>query len=234
MEPGTAEKWGCAIPCQPGPQSEDDWNIEAKQTTLNLGLDQNNAHVQPTGLYHYHGVPEGLLKGEDIEHIGWAADGFPMYHSHDVTTSYRLKSGTRPNGPLGTYDGTYTQDYEYVKDSGDLDECNGMNIVSKEFPEGSYAYFLTDEFPFIPRCLFGTPDQSFEKKGDAQNTNQQQAPNQNTQAPNMPPQAAQDACKTKTQGTSCSFVDRSNTITGTCEPIQNTLACKPQGAPPPR
>ena len=35
-----------------------------------------------------------------------------------------------------------------------LDQCNGGNL------NGRYTYFVTDEYPFIPRCLFGiiSPD----------------------------------------------------------------------------
>src|SRR6185369_14950428 len=29
------------------------WNYEAKSGYLDLGLDEHNAHVQPTGAYHY-------------------------------------------------------------------------------------------------------------------------------------------------------------------------------------
>ena len=34
-----------------------------------LGTDCNNAHVQPTGAYHYHGLPEGLINrlGEGVD-----------------------------------------------------------------------------------------------------------------------------------------------------------------------
>lgn len=31
-----------------------DWNIEALTGGITLGLDSNNAHVQPNGAYHYH------------------------------------------------------------------------------------------------------------------------------------------------------------------------------------
>ena len=35
---------------------------EALSGAVPLGIDANNAHVQPTGAYHYHGVPTGLLR----------------------------------------------------------------------------------------------------------------------------------------------------------------------------
>lgn len=41
------------------------------------------------------------------------------------------------------------QDWVYTDGAGDLDECNGVII------NGEYAYFITDSFPFIPRCHMG-------------------------------------------------------------------------------
>jgi hypothetical protein len=51
--------------------------------------------------------------------------------------------------------GTFTQDYEYVAGSGDLDECNGRFGVTPEFPNGIYHYYITDTYPFIQRCVKG-------------------------------------------------------------------------------
>ena len=81
-----------------------------------------------------------------------------------MTSSYQLKSGDCPGGetaPGGTYDGTFVADYEYVEGSGTLDECSGKMTVTPEFPEGTYAYFLTQDFPWIPRCYKGTPAKDF-------------------------------------------------------------------------
>ena len=151
------------------------WSYDPFRMTGQLGLDENHAHVQPTGAYHYHGLPTGLMGGMD-EHsplVGYAADGFPIYakygHTDGVvtaqTSSYRIKSGTRPSGPGGTYDGTFVEDWEYVAGAGSLDACNGMDTVTPDFPEGTYAYFITDEFPYIPRCWVGTPSrEGFAKK----------------------------------------------------------------------
>lgn len=51
--------------------------------------------------------------------------------------------------PFGKHDGSYKEDYEYVKGSGDLDECNGGIL------RGKYVYFATGNFPFFPRCHWG-------------------------------------------------------------------------------
>lgn len=148
-----------------------------------LGLDQYNAHVQPNGAYHYHGIPVGLL--DKVSHgqskmalLGWAADGFPMYGPWGYTNpkdpasplkklkpSYRIRQGSRQGGPGGKYDGTFLVDYEYVKGLGDLDECNARFGPTPEFPTGTYYYVLTDQYPYIPRIFRGTPDKSFERRG---------------------------------------------------------------------
>ena len=163
-----------------------EWNLEA--TNSPLGLDCNNAHVQPTGKYHYHGVPTNYLNSLNIETdamtlVGFAADGFPIYYKYGygnaidnttaveaMTSSYRLKTGARPgNGitaPCGEYDGVYVNDYEYVDGLGTLDEANGRMGVTPEFPNGTYYYIITDEFPGIPRYFRGIPTNDFRLGGD--------------------------------------------------------------------
>ncbi len=174
FDPSTAEFWRN--------DRSSIWNMEAIVRGRGLlGMDSSNAHVQPNGAYHYHGVPHGLIRQLHGENkmllIGWAADGFPMYgplayrDANDAMSaivtmrpSYRLKSGTRPGGnagPGGRYDGTYTVDFEYVAGAGDLDECNGRHGVTPEFPKGTYYYVVTADFPFVPRKCRGTPDPSF-------------------------------------------------------------------------
>ena len=174
FDPGAAEWW----------QGNHDWQYEPLSGNYDLGTDDSNAHVQPNGAYHYHGMPYGWLKqltgGENkMVQLGWAADGFPIYNNYDhadpkdpkspvkkLLSSYHFKKGQRPSGsPGGPYDGTFVADYEYVKGSGDLDECNGRFGPTPEFPEGTYHYCLTDVFPFIPRLMKGTPDPSFFRKG---------------------------------------------------------------------
>lgn len=160
------------------------WQYEPHGGAINLGLDSSNAHVQPNGAYHYHGIPNGLLEklGGDqpkMTLIGWAADGFPIYgpwgysEAKDagsglkkLATSYAIKQGTRPAGsPGGKYDGSFVNDYEYIDGAGDLDASNGRFGVTPEFPAGTYYYVLTNEYPFIPRQFAGTPDASFERRG---------------------------------------------------------------------
>lgn len=179
MEPGTAGTCGnaggttCDLAAGTG-----SWNMEALgQTAFNFGTDENNAHVQPNGAYHYHGMPEQYIiklgKGAGtMTLVGWAPDGFPIYARYGYNTatnaasgvkvlrgSYRLKTTPDANRPSTTAYamGTFTQDYEYAAGSGDLDECNGRTGVTPEFPSGIYHYMVTDTYPFIGRCVKGTP-----------------------------------------------------------------------------
>ena len=162
------------------------WRLEALGgfTPFRFGTDDNNAHVQPNGAYHYHGIPEGFLalqnKGQSMTLIGWAADGFPIYArwghetAYDATSptramqgSYSLKTladASRP--PVSTYPlGTFSQDYEYVEGLGDLDECNGRSGVTPEFPQGIYHYFATDNYPYFQRCVKGAVKVSERPRG---------------------------------------------------------------------
>lgn len=157
FEPETAERVIC--------QSWESYKIEAIQNFTNLGLDFNNAHVQPTGAYHYHGVPKNLidtLQWEDIVHVGFAQDGFLIYYSKkwSYDSSYSLIDKPR-EGNNCKYrskeidiewtiaDGTFVSDWEYKEWSWNLDRCNGA------FVNGVYAYFITNEYPYVWRCLNG-------------------------------------------------------------------------------
>ncbi len=153
------------------------WQYEATAEGIDLGLDANNAHVQPTGAYHYHGIPMGLVGSLDAQShsplVGWAGDGFPIYVRYgysdpndptspirNLASSYTIRTGERAGGPGGTYDGSFVEDYEYVAGLGDLDENNGRFAITPEYPQGIYQYMLTDAFPVIPRSFAGTLDPS--------------------------------------------------------------------------
>ena len=88
------------------------------------------------GAYHYHGLPNCVTKKVDAisgpSHIiGVALDGFLIYGANDI------------NGKLVP--------------SSALDECNGINSPTPEFPDGVYHYVLpgsTDATSSI-RCFHG-------------------------------------------------------------------------------
>jgi hypothetical protein len=154
------------------------WRIEALgQKSFDFGADVNNAHVQPDGAYHYHGIPEGILTKNGVTSgspkmllIAWAPDGYPIYARYGRSTatdassalkiiksSYSLKTtpdSGRPSVSIIPM-GAFTQDYQYVAGSGDLDECNGRTDVTPEFPNGIYHYYSTDTYPYMTRCWKG-------------------------------------------------------------------------------
>ena len=160
LQPGTAETVTCS--------SGETLRVEALQEAYNLGLDFNNAHVQPDGEYHYHGVSELLAEAysttSDLVHIGFAADGYLIYYSKSGAYSSGYSLSTTPRTGTGctlslgnasvvvdgtTPDGTYLSDWEWDASTGDLDSCNGTTI------NGTYAYVMTNEYPYISRCLNG-------------------------------------------------------------------------------
>lgn len=103
--------------------------------------------------------------------IGFAFDGFPIYGAigranpdgtgdfRRIKSSYRKRNITaRQTLPDGTQlaanqygpavstqypVGLYLQDFEYVAGLGDLDEHNGRFCITPEYPDGTYAYFVT-------------------------------------------------------------------------------------------
>ncbi|MGJ8673195.1 YHYH protein [Rubritalea sp.] len=149
-------------------------------------------HGMPTGLIEI--IQKSKAEKKQMTLVGWAADGFPIYAKFgyvdpndpskglkEMHSSYQLKSGDRPGSidpkslkrvrqttnslePGGSYDGTFVQDYDYKEGSGDLDQANGRFGKTPEFPEGTYHYYITAEFPFVPRFFRGAPSPTFKKR----------------------------------------------------------------------
>lgn len=158
FRPETADYYDATSPRGFSRDSSSGWNLEGMGAADMLGMDHNNAHVDNRGIYHYHGVPTGLLEATQGTHIGYAADGFEIHYVSDAAKSgWTLKQGTRPTAPGGRYDGTYLEDWEYTG-AGNLDECNGATL------DGQYVYFATDTFPFYPRCFWGDVSADFRRR----------------------------------------------------------------------
>ena len=124
-------------------------NPKALRLSLNDNLD-NLGNVPPT------------LSHSPI--LGYAFDGNPIYGPYGysdsldsgssiarMTSSYVLKN-SRVGGPTTTaYPlGYFVEDYEYTHRSGTLDENNGRFCVTPEYPEGTYAYFVTITSSNVP------------------------------------------------------------------------------------
>lgn len=127
----------------------------------------------------------GALNANASRHspiIGYALDGYPIYgpfgydsagHVQRMKSSYRLRSISQrsilPDGTVLTPGqegpdvsaafplGTFAEDYEFARNSGDLDEYNGRWTRTPDYPSGTYAYFLTG-WPYLigPR-YYGVP-----------------------------------------------------------------------------
>lgn len=78
------------------------------------------------------------------------------------------KAITIPAGTVVTFEflsGAFIEDYEFVPNSGLLDQYNGRYCVTPEFPAGTYAYFATQDinnnpvYPyFVGRAFYGSVD----------------------------------------------------------------------------
>jgi len=132
------------------------WSLDIFGAKNKLGLDMNNGHVGPNGLYHYHGIAKTLIGTSGSSLIGYAGDGFEIHYvGSKVTSGYKLKTGYRSSGPGGKYDGSYNEDYLHHPVKGFLDECNGGEL------DGKFVYFVTDTYPFLGRCLWGDISSGF-------------------------------------------------------------------------
>lgn len=151
---------------------------------------QNLWHYDPiTASPARPGLIEGLVanRGKHSPIIGFALDGYPIYGPwaaegrmrssyqwRKITARDSLPDGTvlapgqtgpavTPQHPLGTF----AEDFEYVPGSGDLDQYNGRIAKTPEYPDGTYAYFLTTNrdgglaYPYLLaheyRGQFGAP-----------------------------------------------------------------------------
>jgi hypothetical protein len=117
--------------------------------------------------------------------IGWAFDGHPIYgpwgyiNANDNTsaptrmTSSFSQLNTDTHRPIGSKytdtitvngqsvtltAGSFLQDFTYSPGSGTLDSSNGRYGVTPEYPNGTYAYFITVDSSNVPEYpyIFGT------------------------------------------------------------------------------
>jgi hypothetical protein len=141
-----------------------------------ISFDNCLGHPGPGGEYHHHVNPTCLYNDKDSLHhspiIGYAFDGFPIYGAYAyantngtgaikrMKSSFVLNTGTTRNkGPQvdATYPlGAFIEDRTFVSGAGDLDIHNGRFCVTPDYPNGTYAYFVTiDEnlYPVYPYVI---------------------------------------------------------------------------------
>ncbi len=114
------------------------FNLTNAQGQLVPFMDSCHGHPapHPRAQYHYHGLPPCVTVQVDQENgpshiIGFAFDGFPIYGDRDI-------SGKKI-------------------DPKTLDNCNGIESPTPEFPNGIYHYVLLDVHTVQSsiRCLHG-------------------------------------------------------------------------------
>ncbi len=125
-------------------------NPKALRVALNDNI--NNAGTEPAEKTH-------------SPIVGFAYDGNPIYGAFGyenpldssssivrMTSSYSL-NGTRKEGPsLSKYPlGSFNNDYTYTHKSGTLDQNNGRFCITPDFPQGTYAYFITIDSNQVPQ-----------------------------------------------------------------------------------
>lgn len=139
----------------------------------------------PTGVPDAAQIPylNGTLTHPDghSKILGFAVDGYPIYGPYGYSISTSSTSGVRrmvtgyslnsSRGTLGGYSpstvtyplGTFVQDFTFTN-SGDLDTHNGRYCITPDYPNGTYAYFVTVDatlapiYPYvIGTTYYGTP-----------------------------------------------------------------------------
>lgn len=119
--------------------------MDSPATAPRMSAAAGGGLAERDGVYTYTGIPEALVS-KDLSHVGYAADGFPVF----VSKSKKFKSGYNAKG-------------NYKPGAGNLDLCNGVTVNGK-----FYIYVLTQEFPPTPLCWSGSPDKSFLKRAASQ------------------------------------------------------------------
>lgn len=234
IRPGTADWYDGSSPRGHSRDRSSGWNLDGLGPVNTLGMDQNNAHVDNRGIYHYHGPSKSILNAAQGTLIGYSADGHELHYvGSKQSSSWQLKKGTRSSAPGGAHDGAYNQDWEYVANSGSLDKCNGATV------NGKYVYYATDTYPFFPRCAYGEVSSDFAGRGGqagVQRGNQQggQRNRQRLAQSNSgggrrgPPQEAISACASASIGNSCSFQTQRGNLSGQCILTRDQQkACRP-------
>lgn len=132
-------------------------------------LDCWKANAAMANYNDYYGGSQ--FNGDNLRHpdghsklVGFAFDGFPIYGPYGYEDPWEATQNTRPmlsqyrtrnievdgrpdygNTPQNPPAGSLMQDWEYIEGLGDLDYHNGRFCVTPEFPNGTYAYFLSTQ-----------------------------------------------------------------------------------------
>ncbi len=159
---------------------------------LNTGFsfDIYHAHVQRTGMYHYHSTPRVLYTGSpDLGDamicdtgvvspvIGFAGDGFPLFGPcftdetgtvRAAQSSYEIKQGKRQD--VGDYLTPYAvgnvlgdeYDGQFIGDHEYVAGSGDLDACNGMTVDGQYGYYVTADYPYALKCFSGTPNPEFD------------------------------------------------------------------------
>lgn len=185
----------------------DAFDAEYRDAAAHEILDSCDGHPHEDGMYHYHDLSSCIPDAMETNVIGWAFDGFPI---------------TGPEVAPGKYLTT-----------ADLDECHGITsaVDINGTMVDTYHYVMTQDFPYSVSCFRG---KSYEPKpaanGQMNMSGMQMSGSSNagSNGGQTPPQAAIDACSSKSLGSSCSFSTPNGSLSGLCNQTPGgTIACVP-------
>jgi hypothetical protein len=179
---------GPADPDNPFDRACTGWEYEVNDPRVAalVGMpDEVPGHVQPGGLFHYHGYPARMIAARRAAQgnpdgtmiVGYSADGFPIIDFRlrdavrrpvELVSGYRLRHGPRVSVPFsdpaqvpeGDFDGLFVQDYVYDPPS-QHDAADGPRRIALDHRNG---IVLGEGLPSLPGyppahyCYALTPD----------------------------------------------------------------------------
>lgn len=114
-------------------------------------LDSCHGHSSPDKQYHYHASPDCVIDKDDCYFLGFLRDGYKVFGGYCTDDNNdTLAACYAPNDEILAS----TPGYNFTgvgTDGCQLDEANGFEDSS-----GSYAYYMSDSYPWIPIFYAGS------------------------------------------------------------------------------
>ena len=124
-----------------------------RETTYAVDANGNTIYTE-SDLKKQNNIEVNSTKHSPI--IGWAYDGHPIYGPYGyaspsggaikrMVSGYEVSLNTTNRPPVSQYfDGFFVEDFLF-RATGDLDRNNGRYCITPDYPQGTYAYFMTIE-----------------------------------------------------------------------------------------
>ncbi|MCH2113232.1 MAG: YHYH protein [Planctomycetes bacterium] len=133
------------------PTGHGDYHYHATPTQLQMQVGDNGMDHSPILGFAFDGYPiYGPYAYSNSNGTGGIRRMESSYVHRNITKRHTLPDGTQLNqgdwGPdvSAQYPvGAYAEDFSFTTGAGDLDEHNGRDCITPEYPQGTYAYFMT-------------------------------------------------------------------------------------------